>query len=199
MEKSEIVFEKEYHKRSFARAFKEQDLYYTPSILVKCLVPYLKKWETYFIDKNKRKPIIWLPFDDEKSKYVEILQKEGFHIVRSHINEDKNFFTYEPEEWDIAVSNPPFSQKLNIFKRHIYKFTDKPFVYLMNMMAVNYQIIGELFQSVNPDIQFIIPDKKVSFDGNTSSFCSGYVCYKFIKQTEFIHLENNNTGENFRK
>ena len=69
----------------------------------------------------------------------------------------------------------------------------------MNMMAVNYQIIGELFQSVNPDIQFIIPDKKVSFDGNTSSFCSGYVCYKFIDHTEFINLPNNNTGVNFRK
>ena len=199
MDKSEIVFEKEYHKRSFARAFKEQDLYYTPSILVKCLVPYLKYWEGCFILEHKRNPIIWLPFDDENSKYVEILQKEGFEIVRSHINEDKDFFKYEPEQWDIAVSNPPFSRKLDIFKRHINDFGNKPFIYLMNMMAVNYQIIGELFQSVNPDIQFIIPDKKVSFDGNTSSFCSGYVCYKFIKQTEFLHLENNNTGENFRK
>lgn len=199
MDKSEIVVEKEYHKRSFARAFKEQDLYYTPSILVNCLVPYLVTWRDMFIMNNAREPVIWLPFDDEKSKYVEILQKVGFHIVRSHINEDKDFFKYEPEQWDIAVSNPPFSRKLDIFKRHINDFTNKPFIYLMNMMAINYQEIGNLFQFVGTDIQFIIPDKKVSFDGNTSSFCSGYVCYKFIKQTEFLHLENNNTGENFRK
>lgn len=69
----------------------------------------------------------------------------------------------------------------------------------MNMMAINYQEIGTLFYSVGSKIQFIIPDKKVSFDGHTSSFCSGYVCYDFIEKTEFIHLENNNTGENFRK
>ena len=75
----------------------------------------------------------------------------------------------------------------------------KPFVLLMNMMAINYQNISNLFQFVNPDIQFIIPDKKVRFDGNTSSFSSGYVCYKFIDHTEFVHLLHNNVGNNFSK
>ena len=69
----------------------------------------------------------------------------------------------------------------------------------MNIMALNYQEIGNLFQFIGREIQFIIPDKKVSFNGKTSSFCSGYVCYRVIDRTEFIHLENNNTGENFRK
>ena len=75
----------------------------------------------------------------------------------------------------------------------------KPFVLLMNMMAINYQEIGNFFQFLNPKIQFIIPDKKVSFDGNTSSFCSGYVCYDFIEHTEFVHLLHNNTKNNFSK
>lgn len=185
-------------KRSFKKAFNVQDEYYTPSVLVEMLVPYLKKWESDFISKNKRSPIIWLPFDTEESKYYQILTTKGFVVVRSHLNDEKDFFEYQPAAFDIIVSNPPFSTKLKIFERIIFDFK-KPFVLLMNMMSINYQEIGNLFQFVNPKIQFIIPDKKVSFDGNTSSFCSGYVCYDFIDHTEFVHLINNNTGANFRR
>ena len=185
-------------KRSFKKAFKAQDNYPTPSILVNMLVPYLKKWESDFISKNGRKPILWLPFDTEESKYYTILKKEGFQVVRSHLNDDKDFFNYQPEQFDIIVSNPPFSTKLDIFERIIFGLK-KPFVLLMNMMAINYQNVSNLFQSVNPKIQFIIPDKKVSFDGNTSSFSSGYVCYDFIDHTIFCHLPHNNTKNNFSK
>ncbi len=185
-------------KRSFKKAFKVQDEWKTPVMLVDMLVPYLKKWEADFISKNGRKPIIWLPFDTAESNYFIILHKEGFNVFRTHLNDDRDFFIYRPEQFDIAVSNIPFSLKVDIFKRMIFELK-KPFVFLMNMMAVNYQIVGELFYSVNPKIQFIIPDKKVSFDGNTSSFCSGYVCYDFIDHTEFVHLPHNNTKNNFSK
>lgn len=184
--------------KSFKKAFNVQDNYPTPSILVNMIVPYLQKWESDFISKNGHKPIIWCPFDEEKSKYVEILQKEGFQVVRSHLNDGKNFFEYEPELYDLIVSNPPFSLKLDVFERILFDL-HKPFVLLMNMMAINYQEIGNLFQFVGKGIQFIIPDKKVSFNGKTSSFCSGYVCYDFIDHTEFVHLENNNTGNNFKE
>ena len=185
-------------KRSYKKTFKEQDNYFTPSILVNMIVPYLEKWEKDFIEKNGRKPVIWLPFDTEESKYYTILKEKKFEVVRSHLNDDKDFFTYQPENFDIIVSNPPFSRKLDIMERIIYELK-KPFVLLMNMMAINYQNISNLFQFVNPDIQFIIPDKKVSFDGNTSSFSSGYVCYKFINHTECIHLAHNNTKNNFSR
>ena len=185
-------------KKSFKKAFKAQDEYYTPSILVTMIAPYLGKWEVDFINKNGRRPIIWLPFDTEESKYYTILRAEGFQVVRSHLNDGKDFFHYQPEQFDIIVSNPPFSTKLDIFERIIFDLK-KPFVLLMNMMAINYQNVSNLFQFVNPKIQFIIPDKKVSFDGNTSSFCSGYVCYDFIDHTVFHHLPHNNTGNNFSK
>ena len=183
-------------KRSFKKAFNYQDEYYTPSLLVVMLLPYLEKWKNDFVEKEGREPVFWLPFDGEGSKYYQILKKEGFKVVRSHIDEGKDFFKYQPAEFDIIVSNPPFSCKLEVFERIIFDFK-KPFVLLMNMMAINYQNISNLFQFVNPKIQFIIPDKKVSFDGNTSSFCSGYVCYDFIDHTIFTHLPHNNVGKNF--
>lgn len=145
---------------------------------------------------NNREPIIWCPFDLAVSKYVEILKSNGFEVVHSHISEGLDFFKYQPEKWDIVVSNPPFSKKLDIFKR-LVQF-QKPFVLLMNMMALNYQNIGEFFCSVGTSIQFLFVDKKVSFNGKTSSFNSSYVCYKFLDRTEYKHLENNNTGANFR-
>ena len=185
-------------KRSFKKAFKAQDEYYTPSILVNMLLPYLQEWEYQFKQRNHRKPVLWLPFDTEESQYYKILKESGFLIVRSHLNDDKDFFTYQPDQFDIIVSNPPFSRKLDIMERIVFELK-KPFVLLMNMMAINYQEIGNFFQFVGKEIQFIIPDKKVSFDGNTSSFCSGYVCYKFIEHTEFVHLPHNNTKSNFSK
>ena len=184
-------------KRSFKKAFNVQDNYPTPSILVNMLIPYLEKWERDFIEQNGYRPLIWLPFDTEDSQYYKIL-KERFQVVRSHLNDGKDFFEYQPAQFDLIVSNPPFSLKLDIMERIIFDLK-KPFVLLMNMMAINYSCIGNLFQFVNPKIQFIIPDKKVSFDGNTSSFCSGYVCYDFIEHTECVHLPHNNTKNNFSK
>lgn len=185
-------------KRSLKKAFNVQDNYNTPSMLVNMLVPYLKKWEIDFVNENGYRPLIWLPFDTDESKYYTILKAEGFQVVRSHLNDGKDFFHYQPAQFDIIVSNPPFSTKLDIFERIIFDLK-KPFVLLMNMMSINYSEIGNLFQFVNPKIQFIIPDKKVSFDGNTSSFCSGYVCYDFIDHTIFCHLPHNNTKNNFSK
>ena len=185
-------------KRSLKRAFNYQDEYFTPKLLVDILIPYLEKWEIWFSTKYGRQPIIWLPFDTEESRYYTVLKENGFQVVRSHLNDDKDFFLWQPEQFDIAVSNPPFSLKVDVFKRMIFEF-NKPFVFLMNMMSINYQNVSELFANVNPDIQFIIPDKKVSFDGNTSSFSSGYVCYKFIDHTIFHHLPHNNTGNNFSR
>lgn len=69
---------------------------------------------------------------------------------------------------------------------------------LMNAMAINYHEIGEYFAD-NP-IELLIPDKRISFDGNPSSFNSCYVCKNFLPtRLEFVHVEHNNTGKNFVK
>lgn len=180
--------EKDYHKKSLKRAFNVKDGYLTPSCLVEILLDFLPPKEEHIT--------IWCPFDKEESNYVKILRNAGYEVICSHIEDGKDFFKYEPEKWDIAISNPPFSTKLKIFERLI-EF-DKPFAMLMNMMCINYNEIGNLFYKAGPDIQFLIPDKKISFDGKTSSFCSGYVCYKFLERTEFVHLPNNNSGKDYK-
>lgn len=185
------------HKKSFSRNFnKKNDEWVTPSCLVTLLIPYLESFARQ-INKKSSEITIWCPFDHEESKYVQILSQHGYKIIHSHISDGQDFFDYRPDNWDIAISNPPFSKKLAIFER-LVKF-EKPFLMLMNIMALNYQEIGQFFWQVGNDIQFLIPDKKVSFDGRTSSFCSGYVSYKFLDKTEFVHLDNNNSKGFFKE
>lgn len=181
--------------RSIAKAFKEKDEYKTPSCLVYPIIPLIENWKKENKIKN---PIIWCPFDTKNSKYVEILSKK-YTVINSHIQDGKDFFLYQPENYDIAISNPPFSLKLKIFERLVN--LKKPFAMLMNIMAINYQEIGHFFASLGngDEVQFFITDKKVSFDGKTSSFNSGYVCWNFIPRTKFIYLDNNNSGANFKE
>ena len=142
----------------------------------------------------KREPIIWLPFDTEDSEYVKFCEKHNFHYVNSHIWNNQDFFEYEPEKWDIAISNPPFSKKLDIFKR-LNSF-GKPWAMLTNIMCLNYQEIGHYFAD-NP-CQLLIVDKRVSFDGSPSSFNSSYICNHFLpKDLIFIHIDHNNAKNNF--
>lgn len=156
---------------------------YTPKILV---MPILN-----FIPKDK---VIWCPFDTEDSEFVIVLKQAGYNVVYSHIDNGKDFFEYEAKEYDYIVSNPPFSKKLKVLDR-LYKL-GKPFAMLMNIECLNYQVIGNFF--LDKDLQLLIFDKKVSFDGNTASFNTSYFCRGILpKDLMFYHLEHNNTKNNF--
>lgn len=75
--------------------------------------------------------IIWCPFDTKESNFVKVLQECGYTVEFSHIsNKDEDFFNYEPFEWDIIISNPPYSIRNDILKR-AFAF-EKPFALLMN-------------------------------------------------------------------
>ena len=164
---------------------KKQDEYYTPSLLVYPILPYIKP-----------NSIIWCPFDTSTSEYAIILKEEGHTVIHSHISEGKDFFTYTPENFDYIISNPPFSCKLKVLER-CYQL-GKPFALLLGLPILNYQEIGNFF--LNKSLQLLIFDKKVSFDGNTASFNTSYFCSSFLpKDLLFHHLQHNNTKNNFKK
>ena len=165
-------------------SFNEKDEYYTPPILVKPIIKYLKK-------SGCR---VWCPFDTEKSEFVIQMKEAKILVVWSHIWEEKDFFTYEPKEYDVIVSNPPFTRKLDVLKR-LYEL-NKPFAMIMGLHIINYQEIGEFF--LGKELELLIVDKKVSFNGKTASFNNSYFCHNFLEEKiVFEHLEHNNTGKNF--
>lgn len=85
---------------------KSSDEQYTPAYAVAPIIKY--------IPGNK---IVWCPFDTEHSEYVLALKAAGIRVVHSHILTGEDFFVYEPEEWDLIVSNPPFSIKQKVVER----------------------------------------------------------------------------------
>lgn len=157
---------------------------YTPPILVKPILKYLKPNST-----------IWCPFDTKDSEFVILLKEAGHKVIYSHIDLGQDFFKYEPDiVYDYVISNPPFSKKIMVLER-LYKL-GKPFAMLLNIECLNYQVIGEFF--LDKHLELLIVDKKVSFDGNTASFNTSYFCKDILKkQLIFEHLEHNNTGNNF--
>lgn len=163
--------------------FNVKDEYYTPRILVEPILKYIKKGD-----------IVWCPFDTKESEFVKCFEENGFKVIYSHIWEGKDFFEYEPKEYDVIISNPPFSIKLKVLKR-LYEL-NKPFAVILGLPILNYQEVGEFF--LDKDLQLLIVDKKVSFDGNTASFNNSYFCYKMLpKDIVFEHLLHNNSNKNF--
>lgn len=164
--------------------FNAKDEYYTPAILVKPIIKYLKPNST-----------IWCPFDTEDSEFVILLKEAGHKVIYTHIWYGQDFFLYEPDEdYDYIISNPPFTKKLDVFKR-LYDL-NKPFAMICGLPILNYQEIGSFF--VDKNLQLLIVDKKVSFDGNTASFNNSYFCKDVLpRDLIFEHLDHNNSGANF--
>ena len=169
--------------------FNVKDEYYTPRILVEPILDYIPKGST-----------IWCPFDTKNSEFVLVLRENGYKVIHSHIWENKDFLTYEPEEhYDYIISNPPFSIKIDVFKR-LFSL-NKPFAVLMSSNAEQYQGIGTLFYQMAQEgkyIQKLNPDKRVSFDGNRPSFSTAYFCWNILpREYVMCHLEHDNSGKRY--
>ncbi len=164
-------------------SFNEKDEYYTPTILVSPILEYAKG-------------VVWCPFDTEESEFVIKLREKGHKVIATHLWKGEDFFVYEPtEHYDCIISNPPFTRKLDVLNR-LYKL-GKPFAMVLGLPILNYQEVGEFF--LDKELQLLIVDKKVSFDGNTASFNNSYFCYKMLpKDIIFAHLENNNSNRHFK-
>jgi hypothetical protein len=142
---------------------------YTPVYGVR---PILK-----YIPKNA---IVWCPFDTEESNFVKLISKQNT-VTYSHIKHNQDFFTYEPERWDVIVSNPPFTNKRKFFERALS--FNKPFALIMTNTWLNDSAPKQLFK--DKDLQLLMFDKRMKFitDGRPNdkiTFSSSYYCWNFL-------------------
>lgn len=160
----------------------KNDECYTPRYGVE---PLLKFMQPY---KDK---IIWCPFDDENSEFVKVFKENGYQVVYSHIKYGQDFYNYEPDKWDIIISNPPFTNKSEIFKRALS--FNKPFALLMTITWLNDPTPANVFQ--DKELQILSFDERMQFKGQESkkiSFLSAYFCYNFLpKNFIFRSLKDN--------
>lgn len=149
---------------------------YTPGYGVLPIIKYLPEGK-----------VIWCPFDTQHSEFVIHLQEAGFQVQYSHLMNGQDFFTYEPDYWDIIVSNPPFSEKVRIFERCLQ--FGKPFALLMSNFWLNSSGPCRLFK--NRELQLLLFDKRIQYNQNGNiPFGSSYYCYKLLPgQIVFEELE----------
>ena len=94
------------------KTFKKHDDYMTPKHAwedIKQYIPKKKIWEAFYGNRASGQYLTELGFDT--------------------IHEERDFFTEPPDEWDMIVSNPPFSKSKEVMKKMLEY--DKPFIMIM--------------------------------------------------------------------
>lgn len=155
---------------------------YTPYYAVDPILKYIPKTAK-----------IWCPFDKEWSAFVQRFRGGGYEVVWSHIDEGEDFFVYEPPEWDIIVSNPPFSIKDAVLER-LYAL-GKPFAVLLPMNSLQGIQRYKMFQN---GIQLLTFDQRIGFHRSDrmdhpvegSPFATAYFCRNVLPKDLIVeHLE----------
>lgn len=112
-----------------------------------------KTWDVILqvIPKDK---VIWQPFymDGQCADY---LREKGYNVI----HENKDFFKYEPDNYDIILDNPPFSNKDLIFDR-LHQL-NKPFIVFYPFRAFLQKGFRRFDETHNYKI--IIPEKRFAF------------------------------------
>ena len=160
---------------------------YTPDYGVEPILKYIPK-----------DAVVWCPFDTEESEFVKQISKTH-KVIRSHIKDGQDFYTYEPDEpWDVIVSNPPFTNKRKIFERALS--FNKPFALIMSNTWLNDAGPKQVFK--DKDLQLLMFEQRMEFIHNgkgmgSPTFSSSYYCYNFLpKQIVMEKLNKPKKGKN---
>ena len=143
---------------------------YTPDYAVQPILEYIPKDVT-----------VWCPFDTEESQFVKQISKTN-PVTYSHLDKGQDFFQYQPSEWDIMISNPPFSNKRKFFEKALS--FNKPFALIMTNTWLNDSTPKVLFK--DKDLQLLMFDKRMEFVNpngqvnNKITFSSSYYCWNFL-------------------
>lgn len=155
------------------------DEYYTPRYIVEILLPFIKL---------KGYKTVWCPCDKEWSEYVQVFQENGLNVIHTHIDDGKDFLHFEPtEEYDIIITNPPFSIKNKIFQRCIE--LDKPFCLLMSATSIQSASFIKVLSRVKK-FHVMMFDKRISYSGDRPPFPSWYYSSGLFDKTEFYIYKN---------
>lgn len=160
----------------------KNDECYTPRYGVEPLLEFMLP----FKDK-----IIWCPFDTEESEFVKVFSEYGYKVVYSHIKYGQDYYKYEPEQWDVMISNPPFTNKAEIFRRALS--FQKPFALLMNIVWLNDATPANVFS--DKELQILSFNERMTFknrnDNKKINFLSAYFCWNFLPKNFLFRTFDN--------
>ena len=132
-------------------------------------------WEMILGLINNKQRRIWMPFYC-KGLAGEIVSALG----QPNIHEQRDFFQWQPDEYDCIVDNPPYSIKQKVFERCIE--LNKPFALYVPLDTLGRRYIAKLMNS--PYIQLVIPHSRTDFitDYDVNRSCPPHltiwICWK---------------------
>lgn len=132
--------------------FQQRGVYdelYTPNEAIEMLLPYIPK-------KIKT---IWECTAIENSNIVKVLENHNYKVIKSHIENGDDFLKYEPNHYDMIITNPPYSMKDKFLKRAFE--LNKPFAFLLPITTLEGLSRGKMFNEYG--IQLLIPNKRFNF------------------------------------
>ena len=99
---------------------------------------------------------------------------------------EQDYYFYEPEQWDLMISNPPFTNKKMIFERAID--FNKPFCLLMTLTWLNDRAPMRLFR--DKGLQLLMFEDRMQFKNQSKikpiNFSSAYFCRDFLPEQILI-------------
>lgn len=141
-------------KKEFSKRGTFDDLY-TPDEAVEMIIP--------FIPKHVKR--IWECTAIKESRIVKVLRAYGYKVIPSHIDGGLDFLLYEPDDYDLIITNPPYSIKDKFLKRAFD--LKKPFMFLLPITTLEGLNRGKMFRGKR--IQLLIPDKRFNFKPEKNS------------------------------
>jgi len=129
---------------------------YTPREAVDVIIPYLPP-----------RSLVWECTSDteKRGSIARRLMESGFDVVSSHIDDGKSFFEYEPDEYDVIVTNPPYQFK-NEFLERAYEL-GKPFAFLLPLTTLEGIARGNMFGEHG--VQVVVPNRRFNFKPEKNS------------------------------
>ena len=143
------------------------------------LVEYLVN--NKIIDFNTK---ILLPFNDFVPGSDNITNSLGCHGFNNLYGSKIDFYELSKtfKNYDIIISNPPFSKRTKLFTRLME--LDKPFILLQPIQAFNNNSFIKMLCEKSDDFGFLCPKNRMVFIVNgvekdkTTAFYSFWLCYK---------------------
>jgi hypothetical protein len=145
------------------------DDYQTPASALIPLLPYLKKqW------------VIWECAEGE-GYLSKALRERGFQVIATDIHKGQDFLKFQPEDFDVIVTNPPYSLKDEFLER-AYEL-GKPFAFLLPLTTLEGRMRQSLFSLHG--ISLLIPERRTNFitpdgKGSGSWFLTAWFAWQLL-------------------
>lgn len=128
---------------------------------------------------------IWFPFNNYDSHFKLRADELNLKYKATHIFDDcgNDFFTtIPPNDCDLLISNPPFSQQNEIIKRTfelVEQKLIKSFCLLLPLSTLETPTRAEMYEKYADKLSILIFKKRIQFIGCKTGFNKGccWICY----------------------